>query len=209
MKYKMEGQEYSVNITRKKNKNTYIRIGENHTIEVTTSYFITKKEIERILKKNETALLKLLVKKRQIEEKQQLFYYLGKKYDIIKMEGMLTLIKDRIFVKDEKALTAWYLKQVKTIAKERLDLLYPKFQEPIPYPILKFRKMKTRWGVCNRKTNSITLNTELLRYDLEKMDYVIIHELSHFVEFNHSKAFWKVVESYCPDYKRIRKELKE
>ena len=86
--------------------------------------------------------------------------------------------------------------------------MYQVFEEKIPNPKLKFRKMKTRWGVCNRKENAITLNTDLLKYDLEKLDYVIIHELSHFVHFNHSKEFWLLVEKYCPYYKRIRKELR-
>lgn len=69
--------------------------------------------------------------------------------------------------------------------------------------------MKTRWGVCNRKDNSVTLNSELIRYEADKLDYVIIHELSHFVHFNHSKNFWNLVSKYCPNYKQARKDLKE
>ena len=69
--------------------------------------------------------------------------------------------------------------------------------------------MKTRWGVCNIRDNSVTLNTRLIEYDIEKLDYVIIHELSHFIHFNHSKSFWKQVEKYTPDYKQIRNELKD
>ena len=69
--------------------------------------------------------------------------------------------------------------------------------------------MKTRWGVCNRKNITVTLNLELIKYDLNKVDYVIVHELSHFVHFNHSKNFWNTVSKYCPKYKQIKKELKE
>ncbi len=69
--------------------------------------------------------------------------------------------------------------------------------------------MKTRWGVCNKKDIVITLNSELIRYDISKLDYVIIHELSHFIHFNHSKSFWNLVSKYCPNYKQIKKELKE
>ena len=69
--------------------------------------------------------------------------------------------------------------------------------------------MKTRWGVCNRRDNSVTLNSELIKYDLTKLDYVIVHELSHFIHFNHSKSFWNLVEKYSPNYKKIRKDLKE
>ena len=69
--------------------------------------------------------------------------------------------------------------------------------------------MTTRWGVCNRKTNTVTLNLELYKYEDKALDYVIVHELSHFIHFNHSKEFWSVVEKYFPDYKKVRQYLKD
>ena len=77
-----------------------------------------------------------------------------------------------------------------------------------PYPILKIRTMKTRWGVCNRKIKSVTLNFNLIKYDYDCLDYVIVHELSHFVHFDHSKEFWNTVSKYYPNYKIIQKKLK-
>ena len=69
--------------------------------------------------------------------------------------------------------------------------------------------MKTRWGVCNRRDLSVTLNFNLIKYDLSALDYVIVHELSHFVHFDHSKEFWNTVGKYYPEYKKITKMLKE
>ena len=69
--------------------------------------------------------------------------------------------------------------------------------------------MSTRWGVCNRKLKRVTLNSLLIRYPLEALDYVIIHELSHFVHFDHSKEFWNLVSKYCPNYKQLRKEMRD
>ena len=69
--------------------------------------------------------------------------------------------------------------------------------------------MKTRWGVCNKRDNSVTLNTNLIKETIDKLDYVIIHELAHFVHFDHSKDFWNLVSKYCKEYKQIRKELKD
>jgi hypothetical protein len=69
--------------------------------------------------------------------------------------------------------------------------------------------MRTRWGVCNKKTITVTLNTELIKYNLRCLDYVIVHELSHLVYFNHSKDFWNLVSKYCPNYKEIKRELKD
>ena len=76
-------------------------------------------------------------------------------------------------------------------------------------PKLKIRNMKSRWGVYNKKNHSVTLNTHLIEYDIEKLDYVIYHELSHIIHFDHSKEFWNLVSKYCPNYKIIRKDMKE
>ena len=209
MKYMIGNTECNVFIEKKNNKNTYIRIKEDLNIYVTTNYFVTKNQIKEILDKNYEYLDKTLNKIKSDLEKKNLFYYLGKKYDIIIMPiDNITIMDDKIYVKDENALRKWLISQIEIIYKEHLDILYNNFEEKIPYPKLKIRKMKTRWGVCNRKDNSITINSELIKYDLDKLDYVIIHELSHFVHFNHSKAFWLEVSKYCPKYKQINKELK-
>lgn len=209
MKYMVGNIECNVFIEKKNNKNTYIRIKEDLNIYVTTNYFITKNQIKEILDKNYEYLDKTLNKVKSNLEKANFFYYLGKKYDIIIMPiDKITIMDDKIYIKDENSLNKWVLNQIKIIYKEHLDILYNKFEEKIPYPKLKIRKMKTRWGVCNRKDNSITINSELIKYELDKLDYVIIHELSHFVHFNHSKNFWLEVSKYCPNYKQIKKELK-
>ena len=97
---------------------------------------------------------------------------------------------------------------IKEIYSNHLNIWYNKFEEKIPIPNLKIRKMKTRWGVCNTKNHNVTLNYYLYKYDLECLDYVIVHELSHFLEGNHSKNFWKIVEKYYPNYKEVRKKLR-
>jgi hypothetical protein len=66
----------------------------------------------------------------------------------------------------------------------------------------------TRWGSCNQKKKNINLNFRLLFAPTWVMDYVIIHELAHIKEGNHSKAYWSLVESAFPNYKEARKWLK-
>lgn len=70
------------------------------------------------------------------------------------------------------------------------------------------RGQKTRWGSCSSKGN-LSFNYNLLRFRKDVVDYVIIHELCHRIEMNHSPKFWNLVGKYCPDYKNLRKELKE
>lgn len=211
MKYEINGKEYNVIIIKKSNKNTYIRIDKDLNIVVTTNYLVSKKYIERLLIENNNQILKMINSKNNKNIKNEKFYYLGKNYDIIIVGTFdnIQIIDDKIYVKSMKALDKWVNKQIKDIFLERLNYWYDVFEENISYPTLKYRNMKTRWGVCNRKNVTVTLNTNLIKYDISCLDYVIIHELSHYVEFNHSNKFWNIVSKYCKDYKKKRKELKE
>lgn len=211
MKYEIDNQIYEVVITKKNNKNTYIRVKNDLKIYVTTNYLTSKYYVKKLLSENENSIKRMLTIQQKKNEKQGKFYYLGKEYDIIIMPTIdnLTFIDDKIRVKSNDQLKRWYKKQMNKIFKEHLDYNYHLFEEKIPYPILKIRTMKTRWGVCNKRDNSVTLNANLLRETVDKLDYVIIHELSHFVHFDHSKEFWNLVGKYCPQYKKIRQEMKE
>ncbi|HEY6906360.1 MAG TPA: M48 family metallopeptidase, partial [Ignavibacteriaceae bacterium] len=64
-----------------------------------------------------------------------------------------------------------------------------------------------RWGSCSASGN-ISLNYKLMKYRKELIDYVIIHELCHLKEMNHSKKFWKLVEGLVTEYKSLKRELK-
>lgn len=210
MKYAIDDQEYDVIIIKKRNKNTYIRVKEDLKIYVTTNILSTKSYIKLLLDNNIESIRKMIGQQKRQIKKKDYFYYLGEQYEVfIDDVDEVKILDDAIFTKDEKQLERWKEKNIKKIFEERLNYNYSRYEEKIPYPKLKIRTMKTRWGVCNIRDNSVTLNSKLIEYDIEKLDYVIIHELSHFVHFNHSKAFWNQVEKYTPNYKQIRKELKD
>lgn len=211
MKYQLENQEYDVIIERKNNKNTYIRVKEDLRIYVTTNYFVTKNQIKKILDENYKYIKKMLMRQKNEIEKQSLFFYLGNSYDIIIIPTLkkIEIDDNKIYTKDKKMLDKWLKEETLRIFDDRFIYIFNKFEENIKSPIIKIRNMKTRWGVYNRKNHTITLNSRLIEYDIEKIDYVIVHELSHIIHFDHSKNFWNLVSKYCKDYKRIRKELKE
>ena len=76
----------------------------------------------------------------------------------------------------------------------------------VTYGRISIREQKTRWGSCSSEGN-LNFNCRLLFVPDRIVDYVVIHELAHRKFMNHSKAFWKEVEKYMPDYKEQRKML--
>lgn len=210
MKYLLNDIEYEVIITRKANKNTYIRF-RNGSIIITTSYFVTDKQLKKILDENHEFLLKNINKMNISKKRDENCIILGEKYDIIITDNIeeVDFKNKKIYISSKEKIDKLLIKKFYEIFEERLSYNYHLFQEKIPFPNLRIRKMKTRWGVCNRKDIKITLNSELIKYGFEEIDYVIIHELAHLVVFNHSKDFWNVVSKYCKNYKEIRKRLKE
>ena len=209
MEYDLNGIKVNIIIEKKNNKNTYLRVKENNQVLITTNYLTSKKTIIKLIEENKNFILKNLKKLEIKKEKEEKFSFLGKEYNIIFMNGNTEIIGNNIYTENNKSLDKWLNNEIKILFKERLDYMYNLFEENIPYPKLRIRKMKTRWGVCNKKLEVVTLNSELIKYDITKLDYVIVHELSHFVHFDHSKNFWKLVEKYYPLYKKVRKELKD
>lgn len=211
MKYIIDDNEYDVVVERKNNKNLYIRVKEDKKIYVTANYLVTKKQIISILDNNSSYLRKMIDKRLVEEEKESHIYYLGKCYDLVisNLFKEIELDGSKIYSPSIEKFEKWYINEIKRVFSERYDVMYDCFDENVELPKLRIRKMKTRWGVCNIKSKTITLNSKLIEYDISALDYVIIHELSHLVHFNHSKEFWKLVEKYIPNYKEIRKYLKE
>ena len=205
-KYILDNKEYNIEIIRKNNKNTYIRI-KNSTIVVTTNYFTSTKMIEKLINDNKSFIDKALNK--SINKKEDsTFKLFGKRYDIIYGFPNTEIEENKIYTKDEKTLNKYLSKYIYEIYEEKLNYWYNIFEENIPTPNLKIRKMTSRWGVCNIKNKNVTLNLELSKYDIKALDYVIVHELSHFIHPNHSKEFWSLVSKYYKDYKEVRKYLK-
>lgn len=212
MRFCIDDTYYEVLIEKKNNKNLYIRITDDFKIKVTCPKLYTKLIINKILEENKISIKKMLDKKKKenINKIKEDNLLLGKSLNVLYKDVKKPLFKDNILiVKDDLMKDKWYKKKAMELFKIYLDEAYFVFDEDIPYPKLKVRLMKTRWGVCNKKDDSVTLNLELIKKDPVFLNYVIVHELSHFVHFDHSKAFWTMVEKYCPDYKNVRKKLKE
>ena len=208
MLVEINNKEYEVEIIKKNNRNTYVRV-KNGKIVVSTNYLTSKSSILKLINDNKDSIIKMINNDNKKSDREEKFYYFGKEYDVIYGFQEIEFSNDKIYASDDVKLKKYIDKEIVRIYSERIEYYYNKFEERIPVPNLKIRKMTSRWGVCNIKNHNITLNYQLSKYDICCLDYVIVHELSHFIHPNHSRDFWNLVGKYYPDYKKCRKMLKE
>lgn len=211
MKLKIDNEEYDVVIIKKRIKNMYLRVKENMQIQVTCNNFTTNKEITSFIEKNSKSIVKMIKVQKNRKEKSEKCYILNKPYDIVicNLFKKIKIDGDKIYVDSKKTLDKFILSFAKQTYESELNKCYKLFKEKFDYPVLTVKNMKSRWGYCVKRDKMICIALKLIEYSLSEVDYVIIHELSHFVHFDHSKEFWQLVSKYKPDYKNNRKVLKE
>jgi len=152
-------------------------------------------------------------------ENGEIYSYLGKKYRLqinrdlvnkVSIENDLLNVSVTNINKDKikNLIDNWYRKSASEIFSQRLDICKNLALEiGINYKgTPKLRKMKSRWGSCSKK-GDITLSYELVKTKVECIDYVILHEICHIKEFNHSKLFYSLLDKIMPDWKFRRNEL--
>ena len=105
----------------------------------------------------------------------------------------------------EKLVDKWYRQQAMVLFKARIAYYTPLLN--VSPPTIKLSTARTRWGSCTSQ-GVVRLNLQLIKLPQYLIDYVVVHELAHLHEMNHSAAFWRVVGSACPDYAKLRAELK-
>ena len=121
-------------------------------------------------------------------------------------EGTLRLVVPEATVETLRAaLEAWYRLQGRRIFAERAA--YWNAQFGFSYGRIAIRDQKSRWGSCSRQGN-LNFNWRLLLAPLAALDYIVIHELAHLKEGNHSPRFWALVAEKCPDYRQHRDWLR-
>lgn len=114
-------------------------------------------------------------------------------------------IDDRI-VRVKPLIDKWYQHKAKTIFHERLAELLPKTSWVTVTPSFRVMAMKKQWGSCSTKGN-LMLNPHLVKAPKECIDYVILHELCHIAEHNHSERFWRLLTQVMPNWKEVKSKL--
>ncbi|TAN78014.1 MAG: M48 family peptidase [Gallionella sp.] len=115
------------------------------------------------------------------------------------------VVDDSEAARIEQAVSRWYQHEAKQLFASRVAH-YAALLNVSPRAI-KLSSATTQWGSCTAR-GTVRLNTQLIKLPLRLIDYVVVHELAHLREMNHSAAFWGVVGSVCPDYAKLRRELK-
>ena len=139
---------------------------------------------------------------------------LGKKYNIKKIDGIkkLEFCTEEVLcpMKWEKQflitkIHKFYKELAKQILVKRIEYFANIMQ--LNYNSFTIKNYKARWGCCSKK-GDIIINYKTIMLPHLAIDYILIHELSHLIEFNHSTKFYKIIESVMPEYKKNRKLLK-
>lgn len=204
-------------------KGIRLKISPNGQLSVTASPLIPKLLVDQFVRKSEPWIAKhkrRIVNRAQetlVDWKQQTLLYLGKNFFLsIDTDG---LHKERVIVGNsellvspaslnpndaQKTLEIWLKNQAITHLTKRVriikDLMGASFKR------LRFSEQATRWGSCS-SSGTLSFNWRLIHFSPEVIDYVIIHELAHTFEMNHSAKFWRIVQHYCPNFVSHKKIL--
>jgi len=100
--------------------------------------------------------------------------------------------------------------EIREVILNLCQKVYPYFEaRGVAYPQIKFRKMVSQWGNCRSDKGILTFNTNLMYADYGCVEYVVLHEFTHFLQANHSARFYEELAKTCPDWKERKKRLKE
>ena len=164
---------------RSNRKTTAIQINEKGDIIVRSPYSVSRRKVEQMLREKQDWIEK---HQKAIKEKE------NSRREITEQERREGI------------------ERAKQILPARIQY-YAKIMG-VTYGKVTLREQKTRWGSCSSKGN-LNFNWKLALMPDEILDYVVVHELAHRMEMNHSDKFWKIVENVLPDYRERRKWLKE
>lgn len=209
-----------------------LQINSNSEFQLIIPYFTGQRAVDRFLDQHQEWIRKQLhsIKKQQLKRPKfhyqtgDLFYYFGEPIqldvhpsdlkrpsarlheDKIKIHLHRTISKESGKLAVRNVIERFYRKKSEEVIHDRLQFFNEHYQ--FSYSRVTLRNQKTRWGSCSSRRN-LNFNWRLIMAPIEVIDYVVVHELCHLKEMNHSPRYWALVEEAIPDYKKHRKWLKD
>lgn len=225
---KEQKTSFSYEVVRSNRKTMAIEIKQDGTIVVRVPKLMDRKSVERFVSEHYNWIEKHYEAVSEKLEKKQAFRWedgaeLLLSGDLIKLRVAVKPGSNRMsaFLKDgelmvvvprmdeqaiEAVVKAWYKDVAKRVISQRVEA-YAGLMG-VDYNRICVRAQKTRWGSCSGKGN-LNFNWKLLLMPPKVLDYVVVHELSHRREMNHSERFWSIVGQVMPDYQEQRRRLRE
>lgn len=214
---------YKVIITKKNIKNLILKIKKDGNLYISAPFQMEEKYIHNFILKKEKWIIRKLKEqseKANIHSPSYLnnssIFYLGvshtlilklESFNKISLEGTKIIVssinpKDKVLTKN--ILDDWYKEQAKYLFEKLLNKYLILTNNKINK--LNIKTLKSNWGSCNHRKKIINLNSELMKKDIQFIEYVILHEIAHLVHNNHSKKFYSYINFFMPDWKK-RKSL--
>jgi len=208
---------------RKNMKNIYLKVEKNADVVVsapprTPNYLIKKlirDNIDEIkLRRNNILMNDYTMKQYVTGEKHIIF---GKEFVLeVKLgnKNVVRLSDDKIILvikdkdQDREQIVTSYLRKVLYNKALEFSNKYEKIMG-VHAEQLRIKKMKTRWGTCNIEAKRIWINYELIKYPIECLEHIVVHELTHLLETNHTPRFYALLGKYYPNFRENDKLIKE
>ncbi len=145
-------------------------------------------------------------------------YFLGKRYLLKVLEGdgktSVTIKHDKLILQVKPAtdtdqrqivMQEWYREQLKALVPNYIA----KWEKIMDVHVSEFgiKKMKTKWGTCNREAQRIWINLELAKKPLECLEYIVVHEMVHLLERSHNARFIAYMNQFLPEWRNLKEEL--
>ena len=223
----LKGREVRYELQRKRVKNINLRIKPDMSIHVSASPYVTVSELERFMGEKADFILHALDRFAESGAEQtppryesgDIVQLLGRDFPLcVENGGKNTVSCDgktiALSVKNaadlelkRKTLDKWLRESCRRTVEESCKRLYPEFEKQgVPWPEIRIRTMKSKWGSCMPQKKVLTFNTNLIAAPQECIDYVVAHEFTHFLHPDHSPRFYESLARVIPEWKRLRKE---
>lgn len=210
-----------VEIIRTDNKNLIITVKDADTLEVRAPKNLSKEAIEGFVRDKKRWIEKKAGEKEKIKNEfgdiyaYRQFLLFGKRFRIVKSNVTEATILEDMFIVPQKVTEISQLKEaMKKFVLEKAKNNLPAIMSQIGSKIgicpagVRVKSLKSKWGSCD-SNKMITFNSRLIQLEPKLIEYVVIHELCHVVELNHSEKFWKTLEQFIPDWSERRSSLKK